>query len=650
MKHRKFNHILFLISLLTVLLLSPVLSRAQTDSLEIQNDSLNSTKDSLLTRADSLSVTFYTNSLDNLRSGKIRSIDSTLTYFHQYNAADADNRMYASLGNIGLATNNRIFSPTLSVHLNMNEKAFKPYMFSNKDVRYYKLIKPYTNLHYVLGAAKEQNLDVTFTRYVSKHLLLGVQYSLINSPGHFKNQKSNNNNVYFTAQYFTENKRYGLIANYLHNKLVVQENGGLLYDSIFQQHLETDSKVIPVQLTTAQNLIKSSSFYIEQYFNLLKPLKNKNTSRKIDPGNISYTFQYLKSQAIYSDQEPNADFYNTFPAVFDSLSTFDSNYRIRIRNRFEWSNKGYNKDKLSNLFYLFGGIAFSNIKQHLATDSINKTYNETNPYGGLRLNLFKRSILNARIDYTLGGYHSGDFKLEASLDQYLGSEEKNVGRILINFQLVNRMPDWFLSYYHSNRFNWDLNLKKEHILELKGEYQYKGLKAGVKMTTIQHFTFLNDSVKPQQLNNTGSLLEVYTEGNFLIHHWGINFRLVHQSTTLQQSIHLPLFTGKLDLYYKNWVFKKAAKLQTGFQLYYFTAYFSDAYMPELRQYYLQNDQKIGNYLFADAYATLKVKTFRFFLKANNLLGYLGKYQYFESPHYPALTPGFYLGVNWRFHN
>ena len=629
----------------------PVIVQAQIKGrIDLLPDSLSTLNDSTRQNIDSLGVNFFTTSIDSLRLGKIHPIDSTLTSFHQYNAARKDNRMFATLGNIGLATNNRIFFPTLSTRFNMNEKAFSPYMFSNKEVRYYQLIRPYTNLHYVMGAAKEQNLDVTFTRYVSKQLLLGVQYSLINSPGHFQNQKSNNNNVYFTAQYFTENKRYGLIANYLHNKLIVQENGGLLYDSIFEQHLETDSKIIPVQLTTAENRIKSSGFYVEQYFNLLKPLQNKNSSRKIDPGNISYAFQYLKSQAIYSDQEPKAGFYNDFPAVFDSLSTFDSTYRIRIRNRFEWSNKGYNEDKLSKVFYLYGGIVLDNIKQHLATDSINKTFNETSPYGGLRLNLFRRSILNARVDYTIGGYHSGDFKLDATLNQYLGSEEKNVGRVLIGFQLVNRMPNWYLSYYHSNRFNWDLQLKKEHILQLTGEYQYKGLKAGIQIQTIQHYTFLNDSVKPQQLNSTGSLLQLYAGGNFLIHHWGINFRLVHQSTTLHQSIHLPLFTGKLNLYYKNWVFKKAAKLQSGFQLYYFTAYFSDAYMPELRQFYLQNEKKIGNYLFVDAYATLKVKTFRFFLKANNLLGYLGNYQYFESPHYPSLTPGFYLGVNWRFHN
>jgi len=651
------NSIFLLFCLLSGLIFTPVLVSAQADTSLIEGDislvkvdSSHVRTDTVLTKADSIAVYFFRTSLDSLKDGRLYALDTSLTYFHQYNPTQKYNQMYAGLGNIGLAGKNRVFSPSLSINFSLTPSSFTPYLFTNKDIKYYQLIRPYTDLNYGMGPNKEQNLGVAFSRTLSKRLVLGVQLSIIHSPGAYLNQMSNINNAYFTGRYNTKDKRYGIIANYMHNKLLIQENGGLVYDSVFEQHLETDKKVVPVQLAKAENQMKLSGLFVEQYFNLLKPLKNINSHRKIDPGNISYAFQYLKSQNIYTDDEPKAKFYAVFPAVFDTVSTRDSTYQIRIRNRFKWSNQGYHDDRLSQVFHLYGGIQFDYIKQHLAYDSIDKTYNETSPFGGLTLKLFQRSILNARVDYTLGGYHAGDFKLAASLLQYLGSEEKNVGIITLNLKIASRMPAWYYSYYSSNRFNWDNQFNKEHLLILQGEYQYKGFKAGVHLLTIQHYTFLNDSIKPKQLSTTGSIFQLYTEGNFLIHHFGVNFRVVRQSTTMGHNLHLPTFTGKLDLFYKNWVFKKAARLQTGIQLAYFTSYYSDAYMPALRIFYLQSQKQIGDYLFVDVYATLRVQTLRFFVKASNLLGYTGNYHYYESPHYPGLAPGIFLGFNWRFHN
>ncbi len=643
MKFQFRRSLYFLSCLLGVFYIYPNIVMGQSDSIRLKTDST-------FTHADSLAVYYFTASLDSLKDNKIHAIDTTLTYFHQYNPVLYKNGIFSHLGLIGHAASNRVFTAETNTRLQLNPGTFAPYLLIDNKIIYYRLLRPFTELGYVMGPNKEQDLNVSFSRGLSEQITIGLHLSIIHAPGAFQQQLADQNKSYFTGQYISKNKRYGLIATYFHNKISNQENGGLVTDSIFEQHLETDSKVIPVNLTTAENRMKVSGFTIEQYINLIKP-KNIHKSRKrIDPGSITYSFNYLRSQSIYSDNELKSGFYDSFPVLHDSVSTFDSLYQIKISNRFQWSNLGYPSDTFNKVFYLYGGILFDYEKQHLPYESIDKSFQSSIPYGGLRLILFKRSILNARAEYSLGGYHSGDFKLAASLFQYLGSKEKNLGVLDLSMKVVNRMPSWYYSSFNSNRFRWNNNLSKQHLLLLQAEYQYKHLKAGVRLNTIQGYTFLNDSVKPVQLNTTGSILQLYTEGNLMIYHLGINFRLIHQSTSMPNSIHLPLFSGKLNLYYNNWVFRKAARLQTGFQLSYFTAYFSDAYMPELRLFHLQSEKKIGNYLFIDAYATLKVKSLRFFVKANNLLGYIGQAHYYDAPHYPGLAPGFFMGLIWRFHN
>lgn len=614
-----------------------------------QSDTIRA--DTVRIRMDSTSVYYFIGSIDSLIANRFHSIDTTLTYFHQYNPVQHGNRMYSTLDNIGLASYNRVFSPILTEGYIYMPPTFNRFLVSNYEVRYFKLRSPFTNLSYAMGPQKEQNLGVGFSRLVGKRLTLGIQLRLVNAPGVYYRSFSNDKNFYLTAQYYTKDKRYGIIANYLYNKDKVQENGGLLYDSIFEQHLETDPKVIPVRLKTAQNMVKTSGFFVEQYFNLQKPDSNKTQSkRQIDAGNISYTFQYQKNKMVYSDLSSDSLFYMAFPAVFDTLSSYDSIYQVRVRNSIRWSNQGYNEGKLSQVFHLSFGLNFDHIEQSMAYDSTLSKINELSPFGGLSLWLFKRSYLNARAQFTVGGYNNGDFEIEAGLMQYLGSQEKNIGKLRLNLHIVNRMPAWYFSHYKSNRFNWDQTLKKERFLILKGEYLYKRFLVGAKLQTLNNYTFFNDSVKPAQNLQTGTVLQLYSEGTLPIHKFGINFRGVYQTTSMGNSIHLPLFTGMLDLYFKGWIFHHAGKLQTGFQLSYFTSYYADAYMPELRSFYLQSQKKIGDYLMVTAYASLKVKTFRIFVKETNLRGYLGKFNYYSTPHYPAIGPGLYLGVSWRFHN
>jgi len=598
---------------------------------------------------DSTLVYYFRSSIDSLKTGALQSIDTTTTYFNQYDPLFHLNGLYSTLSNIGLAHTNLIFTPTLSVGYYFKNKSFEKYIYENNQVKYYKQFQPYTEGSYYLGSKKEQDFKLVFTREVFRGLGIGLNLAINHSPGYYKNSKTDDKRVFFTGQYYTKNKRYGVIANYLHNKLVMNENGGISNDTIFEENLETDRMIIPVNLENAQNRVIQSGFYVEQYFNLLKPT-DSTTHRKIDAGSISYAFHYQRNQMIYEDSDPINSFYKYNNIPYDSTRTLDSVYQLKISNRFRWSSIGYRDAPASQVFYIYLGAQHDYLEQTLAYDSIKNIFFQVKPFGGIGLNIAKIFRLTANVEYIIGNHNNGDFKLSGRLNQILGKENKNIGSLRIGLDWVTRTPSWYFNEYNSNLYRWKNDFKKENYLVISGEYLFRKIAAGVRFYTFGNYVYLNDSIRPQQMGKTATSLQIYLSGTISIKKFGINTRLVYQNTNQPDIIRAPQFSGTMNLYFKAPIFKAAATLQTGFQLYYFSNYYANAYMPELRAFYIQNQKTIGNYLYADIYLTLKIKTARIFLKWAHFNSYFSGYNYYMAPDYPGRDARFYLGISWGFFN
>lgn len=672
MKNR--SQFIFFIFIINSLYICPLTGQNDTisalpDSIAIQVDSTQISVDTTSKKTfvstifddkiDSLSVTYYNGSIHNLKLDKLQFIDTSTFYLQQFDPLFNRNGIYSTLNNIGLAHTSLVFSPTLSVDYHFENQSFSKYLFENSQVKYYELYIPYTEISYVLGAKREQNFQVVFNRELIKRLTIGIDFALNNSPGPYANSKVDDQRVFFTGQYFTKNRRYGIIANYLRNKLVVQENGGIKYDSIFNENTETDRRQIPVYLNNAQNLVKQSGFYIEQYFNLLKP-KPDSVKRKIDAGSISLSVQYQRNQMVYQDSDTVGIFYDPFDPPLNPDQTYDSIYQMRLKSKFQWSSIGYQDDPLSKIFNIYFGLSheyvyqyfpdYSDINSFIYNQLTSKTYNQLKPYGGIGLNIKSSFRLNGFAELVIGGYNSGDLRLRGTINQYFGNVDRNFGRIYAGVEFVNRTPSWYFQYFQSNVYRWNNNFDKETYLFIFGEYHYEKLKAGVKFYTFGNYTYFNDSIRPEQLTEAATNLQFYIEGLAMIKKFGINTRLVYQQMSHPDILDFPVFSGVADIFFKSPLFKRAATIQTGFELYYFTSYSAYAYMPAIRDWYNQNDQKIGNYLYADVYLTLKVKNARMFVKYAHVNGLLGNYTYYLAPGYPARDARFYFGITWRFHN
>ena len=283
-------------------------------------------------------------------------------------------------------------------------------------------------------------------------------------------------------------------------------------------------------------------------------------------------------------------------------------------------------------------------------DSVELIYNHLKLSGGIGITIKKSFYLTGRGYLFMGGYNSGDFGLKGSVNQYLGNVHKNYGELVFGVELISKMPWWFYQQWNSNRFRWKNRFDKENYLILSGKYAYKNINAGVTFTTVGNYTYLNDSVKPAQIDNAETVLQIFAGGQIPVGKFGIDTRLVYQSTSRPNIIRLPTFSGTLNVFFRSPVFKKAATVQIGVQMRYFSNFYANAYMPELRAFYLQNEVSVGNFLWADVYLTLKVKRARLFVKMANATGYFEGYSYWVAPHYPDRDARFDMGISWRFHD
>jgi hypothetical protein len=112
---------------------------------------------------------------------------------------------------------------------------------------------------------------------------------------------------------------------------------------------------------------------------------------------------------------------------------------------------------------------------------------------------------------------------------------------------------------------------------------------------------------------------------------------------------LPSVSIRNSTYYEN-TYAKVLFFQLGFDTRYETAYYADKYAPATGMFYRQNEVKIGDYAWIDAFANLKIKRTAFYLKYTNLATQFVKGGYYTSPGYPAGIATLLFGLTWSFYN
>ena len=639
-------------------------------------------------RIDSTLVTFYPTDFDSISLAKPHYLDTSTFNANRFDPLDNNHTLYSTLSNIGLAHKPMRFGLSQPIGFDMTIPAFSQYIRTEKDLKTFLSLLPYSKIQYVMTSGdKEQHLNFQFGRQMLQGLYLSFEYNINYSPGGFTNNKAENNYIWVNALYTTKDQRYGALAYWFRNKIAVQENGGICYDSVYTNHQESDNSVILTNLNNASNYIKVSGAGFKHYFNLLPQFKTgKNDEaptandsilsnidtvgitvedtlqpalerRKFTLGRINHNFAYQRNQLFYSETSAGVPFYAPFDTIFSNRTT-DTTVVNRFHNSLTWNSLGYQKYSDNVPFYLYAGVDYDicKIKQYnYIEDSTftDRTHSQVILHGGIVTHLFGLTTITGHAQLVTLGYQIGDFDLRGQWRQRFGKQENNPFKNYIftfDIDLKRQSPTWFETKYYSNHFRWENDFHAATYLTMGLHGQYKSFHVGIKNTTVNDYIYFGTDARPTQHDGIVSISEVYGSASTTLRRFQLEGFFCLNMVSNKEVLHLPTFQSRLKVSYSQPIFKKAATLQPSLTVTYFTKYHADAYMPALRTFYLQNDVLVGNYPFVDLALAINVKQADLFVQYSNMFLLTGNYDAYIAPHYPMRGSKIFFGINWRLFN
>jgi hypothetical protein len=625
-------------------------------------------QDKLERSPDSARVYYFIASIDSLSLGKFHHIDTTLTYFHQYDASQQNYMYYAGRGNIGLHSKGLIYHPNFTEGFNYAKSYLDLYTYKNEEIKYYKTVKPYTETFYVTGAGKEQTLEVVHSQNVGERLNIGIKFRFLNSNGIYQNQESDIKNLCVTFRYTTDNNRYGFIVNYRRNKFVTEENGGIKDEANFINNQYSNRKQMPVNLTNAKNTSITSGIFFNHYFNIGRAPIIKNDSittivhdstinsndttvievkrKGFKFGRITHSLLLERSKIYYSDNSAVNSFYSSFDIPLSNSAIFDSTFVYNLENQFRWSNLDISDTPKKKSIYFYLGLKhkFVNVNDI----SQQTTINQLIPNAGFSLLIFKGSKFKANGYFVIGDHNGGDLSLDASLDQHLIIKNKDWGQLRLKAKYSMKSPDWFLTYYNGNILRWNNpDFNKESILQFQLNYTNKNIFFSTTFNNIKNHLYFDNTAHPKQHEPSIFLISANLRYNKNYKKWNVDLDL-HYQKGVQNVINIPEFIGNITVTYTKQI-RHIAKLQPGFEILYNSSYFADAYMPAIRSFYVQSNRLLGNHFYADVFLNVIIKRTTFFLKYQHINSKM-KFDYIMTPGYPMQDISLKFGLSWKFYD
>jgi hypothetical protein len=250
----------------------------------------------------------------------------------------------------------------------------------------------------------------------------------------------------------------------------------------------------------------------------------------------------------------------------------------------------------------------------------------------------------------LAGYRSGQTELSGFINKPL-KIGKDTTSLRVEGSLKTMVPEYFDSHFFSNFFIWDNNFDNTNEMTIRSSIRSQQYKTtiGANYTLLGNYIYNNEEALPTQAGSELLVLSAYLNKDFDSRHWLIRTQFLVQKASNDNYIHLPAFAGYVSLNYRT-IISKVLHTQLGVDTRYNSAFYADAYDPATARFYLQNEQRIGDYPYIDLHVNMKLKRTRFFFILMNAgSGVVGN-NYYVAPDYPYFRRTFRIGLAWSFYD
>jgi hypothetical protein len=616
-------------------------------------DSIKHNKPANDTTVQHIVTNIYTESM--LEPGNIWrtgnwTTDSTLNKLEQYT------QRY-SLGNPGLPLVPVVFNSAPSpLGFFYGKDYLTDYFYSDSSIRYYNTRAPYLNFFYVSDPQIHQYLDLVLTQNITKKLNAAITFKRIRSEGAFLNQGSNDNQLTVNINY--QGKRYLLLADCIYNIFKVDQNGGVQADTDFANpDYIGQRQTVPVYLSTARTTMQGTSLHLRQFY--FFGYKSGDTGKLNPAFYISHTLKVAGHSNLYNDQTISQDSAGFYPHFYhDSAASYDSLRYTEVDNDISiGSGKAWDKVMRWEAGATYQWIHFRDYSAWAGNNATPVFNNTDTIITNLMLharvyNTFANGKLLADVSGSeiVAGTQAGDVQANATLGYKLDS----LRVVTLHGSYSYQTPALIYDLYYGNNLDWYNRFNK--ITTTSASINYADAKwhlmLGGEATQITNYTYFDAVATPQQFPGAINVLKAFIEKDFNVGKWHVSFKEIYQNVPDYEPIRLPQFVSENSLYYENWLFHHAMLLRIGVNVYYNTAFYVYAYMPVTDQYYIQNNTQLGGYAYLDPFLSFRIKTFRFFIKMENITSNLiqtGTF-YGYALNYPMPDRVLRFGINWDFWN
>jgi len=524
------------------------------------------------------------------------------------------------------------------------------------DVSYFNVPTPLTEIYFKTAFEQGQQLNAFFTINTSKQFNFSLSYQGVRSLGNYQQSLTSTGNLLITSNYFSKNNRYNVRFHVASHDIINRENGGLTPNSIAlfvnDDPEFSDRGRLDVNFEDAENNLKGLRLYVNQEYALIKKADSTNTNSLTLGNSIWYEdklFEYRQQNAFeqYGASYEATDLYTKTTLEEFNLQGY-ANFTNSLLGNFKFFttlteyNYGYN-----SVLNLDTGQIPNRIKDNLVS------------VGGSYQKQYKGFDIHAEAAINVIGNTTGNY-INAAAGLYLNKDTKVQGSLKIH----NAAPNFNFQLYQSDyvNYNWKTQFNTIKTQELGFDLWSKKIaNVSFKYTGIDDYTYfaINASQTdadaflrptPMQSSERVDYLKIKAQREFNWRGFALNNTVMYQNVLSGDSVfNVPEFITRQSLYYQDHIFKNALFFQTGVNLKYFTKYNSNGYDPVLAEFYVQNEQEIGNFPMVDLFFNAKIRQTRIFVTWEHFNAlFSNTKQYFSAPGYPYRDSLIRFGLVWDF--
>jgi hypothetical protein len=514
-----------------------------------------------------------------------------------------------------------------------------------------------TEWRYSQGGDGRIRMDIRFARNINPQWNIGFLYGRANGRvlKGYKSVRKNDfqaihENMLAHTSYQTKGRQYRMMAHFYAFRHNAQESGGIHADSLvnsgkvegvesFGDLFQLGTGALSNRLTDVKSYQRESRYYLYHQLGLL------DSTHQYRALQLFQSVRYQSHKYSYTDPKAVTNFY----AFYDDFSSTNSlptgtttiqqevlfdyfehraGLKGTIAGRIFWA--GHYKTRIyrwQNNFRTDLLIPFDLPTQHFLG-------------GNLRIDFDENTFLKGKAEYIL----DGNYQIEANLQTKWGK----AGASSASYQAD---PMWLFNnspVFYWNKPDKNMTISKAFIepkIKIKDIATFQPF---AEVYAIDNYLYYNRLARASYLD--GKFVYVLSGLKFDVKI--SNFRQIGlYQYTLDDSktgtLRMPQHFINYQIFWEKRVFNNILFLQTGLDFHWNSAYYADGFMPLTQQFYIQDKQKVGDYLQCAIFINARLKKTNLFCKVTNVAqGLFGK-GYFYTPDYMGQPRQLEFGLLWQ---